>query len=91
MRGAYLNRYPMRAVVKATDHEGVVSFVQHFRARWWELTLECGHQVERSARYTKGAAGGRGFAALHHPAPHDAMLPAPKRVRCTQCPRTEST
>lgn len=82
------NRDPLRAVVKATEHEGGTIFAEpRMYFRWWELTLECGHTVERSARYEKGAAGGRGFHA--HPAPPDKMLPPPKRARCDQCARLD--
>lgn len=81
------NTAPLRAVVDARPMSGVVAINAGFRARWWELDLECGHYEERSARYEKGAAGGRGYAALHHPAPADKMLPPPKRVRCHACGR----
>ena len=86
------NTNPMRAVVKAMEHEGVVAFNythgQGLRSRWWELELECGHVTERSARYPKGASGGRrGHARHHHPPPSNLMLPAPTKVRCAACGR----
>lgn len=81
------NTAPLRRVTRARLGEGAVTFVRQFRARWWELDLECGHYVERSARYEKGAAGGRGFAALHHPAPLNKVLDPPERVRCRACQR----
>lgn len=57
---------------------------------YWEITLACGHEAERPARYPKGFSGRlRGFARLHHPPANreENVLPAPKRVRCDQCAR----
>jgi hypothetical protein len=47
---------------------------------WWRLTLECGHQVERRARYK--TAGPRGGWVAHGP---DDVLPASKHARCELC------
>jgi hypothetical protein len=55
------------------------------RTCWWELDLECGHTEERTVRYappTDGYARQRG-GTQHRSA--DAVLPAPKRVRCGRC------
>lgn len=53
------------------------------RTAWWEMRLECGHQVERTVRYPPRST----------PVPYrrrrslDDALPPPRRVRCEQCPR----
>jgi hypothetical protein len=85
-----VNTDPMRAVTTAVFHEGRVNlFFCHGRGiygRWWDLTLECGHNVERGVRYEPGASNGRrGYARMHHQPPLTAALPAPKRVRCEVC------
>lgn len=59
---------------------------QTYSRRWWDLRLDCGHLVERTARAKPGAAGGRsGFALMNHPVSDDELLPPPKRVRCEDC------
>jgi len=55
------------------------------RARWWALILACGHTAERTVRYRplprrevqRGGTQRRSG---------DDVLPAPRRVRCGQCP-----
>lgn len=55
------------------------------RTRWWELTLACGHKVERTVRYRPlqprraRQRGGTQHRSL------DDVLPAPRRVRCEFC------
>ncbi len=88
------NRHPLRNVVKSMEREGRSSFNfchgQGIYSRWYDLTLECGHVVERTARYEKGASGdNRGYARQHHQPPSNKMLPPPKRVRCEFCPIPE--
>jgi hypothetical protein len=85
-----VNTDPMRVVTRALERGGKVGFgFAHGRGiytRWWDLVLECGHTVERTARYERGASGGRrGFARMHHLPSADMMLPPPKRVRCEMC------
>lgn len=56
------------------------------RARWWELRLSCGHEVERTVRYLPAEhAASRG--GTQHRSGAD-VAPAPKRVRCEFCPTT---
>lgn len=55
------------------------------RARWWELRLECGHTVERAARYWPLGAGHQRQRSRFD------VLAAPKRTRCGSCPPLEST
>lgn len=53
------------------------------RTRWWDLKLECGHFDQRIVRYRKDHRyTGRG-KVRHRSA--DAVLPAPKRIRCESC------
>jgi hypothetical protein len=55
------------------------------RTRWWELDLACGHTVERTVRYRPRAnPGARSRGGTQHRSA-DAVLPAPKRVRCEFC------
>ena len=54
------------------------------RTRWWELTLDCGHIVERSVRYKKN---GRGFPGSRGRKQEDA-LPPPGHARCEFCKAT---
>jgi hypothetical protein len=75
---------PWRKVAKAERREGAWSMViSGCKGRWYELTLECGHVVERGARYNP--TGPRGWGSMHHPPPLSHMLPPPRRVRCTRC------
>jgi len=59
------------------------------RLRWWELKLECGHEVERTVKY-KPVPGGS-LANGWHPRPATDALPAPTRARCDYCPKKEDT
>lgn len=85
------NSDPLRLVVKATPMEGSVTVMMPVKGRWWSLDLECGHHVERSARYEHQGGQNRGWAALWHPPGRDKMLPAPKLVRCSSCGRAART
>lgn len=87
-----VNTDPLRKVAKAIEMSGRggLFMAGHMRIDmvWWELHLECGHHVERTARYPKGASEGRrGWARLHHPPTGVDVLPAPKRARCEYCGR----
>jgi hypothetical protein len=56
------------------------------RGRWWQLPLECGHTEERTVRYGPPGDGySRERGGTQHRAAGD-ILPAPRRVRCGQCP-----
>lgn len=46
-------------------------------ARWWELTLSCGHFVERNARLVK--EGGTPGTVM------EDVVDPPKKVRCERC------
>lgn len=60
------------------------------RTRWWELTLKpCGHVEQRTVRYGPHRDGyPRQRGGTQHRSVAD-VLPAPKRIRCGQCPRKE--
>lgn len=81
------NTDPMRAVVRAVLSEGRGSVVANWiHTRWYELELDCGHTVERTCRYERGASGSRrGWSRLHHPPPLSKVLDPPKRARCERC------
>ena len=83
---------PLRKVTAALRRGGR-SINGGFDIRWWDLTLECGHEEERPLRFPKqvGVHKRRGFMVMHHPRPLDEALPAPKRVRCGYCPNREDT
>jgi len=75
---------PLRKVVsselRATRSIGGGPFGSR-TSRWWTLTLECGHSVERRAKYTPSgtyAGGIRERSMLD-------VLPAPKSARCEVC------
>lgn len=79
---------PLRDVTSASLAEGrggVLGPDTTRRARWWEITLECGHWTERSVKYGPRPADDRrrpyGARALSD------VLPAPIRVRCDECAR----
>lgn len=60
--------------------------------QWWDLTLECGHEVERRLRFPPQVGfRSRGFASLHHPRRQSEALPPPRRCRCSYCPAEVST
>jgi len=80
---------PWRQVAKVNGYYegrgGVLGPDTSRRTRWWELDLECGHRVERTARYRPRDDGWptqRG-GTQHRSA--DAVLPAPAKVRCEFC------
>lgn len=83
-----VNTDPMRNVVKAILREGKSNPVLNdwLYIRWYELTLDCGHEIERNCRYEPGASNGRrGWARLHHPPSLSKVLDPPKRARCEKC------
>lgn len=58
--------------------------------RWWSVTLECGHEVERPIRFPKQIASKawrRGWGAIYHKRPLSEALSPPKRCRCEYCPK----
>lgn len=85
-----VNRSPLRRVLQATLREGRVGLftANGIYTRWYEMKLECGHEVERTARYRPPEQGRarRGWARLHHLPDPDLALPPAKRVRCESCP-----
>lgn len=88
-RGALMPKpKPLRLVVDAHGpRQGRCIGNNALSMAWWELTLECGHVVERRVRFPKQVGHARrGFAVLHRPRSIGEALPAPKRVRCEWCP-----
>lgn len=87
---AALERTPVkviiwRAVVASQQRSGRGSVLgpdTTRRARWWSLTLECEHVVERTVRYKSSDTPQRG-GTQHRYA--DDVLPAPVRVQCEYC------
>lgn len=72
-----------RAVTDAKLREGrggLLGGDSDRRARWWRLTLECGHVEERKVRYRPSGRPYRMRQRSIH-----AVLPAPKRVHCYAC------
>ena len=80
------NTDPWRKVVKAghvrEGRGGLLGPDTERRTRWRELTLECGHVVERTVRYKPAERPQVGGTQCR---PLDAVLPAPKKVRCEYC------
>lgn len=80
----------MKALRKATTariRKGASIGLGGGMCRWWDITLECGHQVERPVRFPKQTGFvRRGFAAIYHKRALSEALPAPKRCRCEICP-----
>lgn len=76
---------PFRKVVSASHvREGRGSLIgpdTSRRTRWRELTLECGHVVERIVKYRKigNPRGGTQSRKLID------VLPPPEKVRCEVC------
>lgn len=70
-----------RAVVKV-DWYTARSILQNWRpaARWWLLTLECGHAESRRMRYRgiPRAANGTQYAI-------EQAVPPPQHVDCNKC------
>jgi hypothetical protein len=81
---------PWRDVTAVTGpHEGrggLLGPATSRRTRWWEMVLSpCGHKVERTVRYRPlENPGARSRGGTQHRSA-DAVLPAPKRVRCEFC------
>lgn len=77
---------PWRTVLRATLCGANSIGNNRLTMRWWDLTLDCGHVVERPVRFPpQEGVWRRGFAAQHHPRPKSEALPAPTRVRCRLC------
>lgn len=86
-----MNRHPWREVEEADGpYAGRGSFLgpgTARRSRWWRLRLKpCGHTEERTVRYRRQPGAQRG--GTQHRSGGD-VLPAPKRVRCGQCPEED--
>lgn len=83
--GSMVSR-PLVNIVDARARSGRGSLLgdSSRRVRIWDLTLACGHHVQRMVKYgpdrTHGERG-RGRSL------QDAQ-PAPKRARCDSCPRS---
>lgn len=68
---------------------GGASILSDFKYHWWELQLECGHQVERRVRWlapTDGRPAERGWGAMWHGPTLDREPPPPQHARCDECP-----
>jgi len=80
---------PWREVTNSRMHEGrgsVLGGDTSRRARWWQLRLICGHVTERAVRYGPHRDGWPAQVGGTQHRSKDDVLPAPKRVRCKQCP-----
>jgi hypothetical protein len=75
-------RIAWRTVVKFSLHSGRGSTLgpdTARRQRWYDLDLECGHAVQRTARYRHMDEAWRRKRSAAD------VLPAPGRVRCEHC------
>jgi hypothetical protein len=80
-------RIAWRAVVKSvlrSGRGGTLGPDTPRRARWYVLDLECGHAVERTAKYRPLPAEQRQRGGTQHRHGGD-VLPPPRRVRCERC------
>jgi hypothetical protein len=80
-------RRPLRAVTNAILREGRGSFLgpdTDRRTRWYEMRLECGHEVERKASYAK-----ENLARYSRQRSMRDVLDPPDRARCDECPKLE--
>jgi hypothetical protein len=82
---------PWRKVVDSTMREGTLTFNRQFKGRWWILTLECGHKVDRPVKYDwSGRRPSKGWARLwHNPSLTKVIEQSFKRVRCQECEECE--
>lgn len=81
-------RYAWRAVVKSHLHSGRGSTLgpdTARRTRWYDLDLECGHAVQRTAKYRPQGDPERTDDGWRRSRTAADVLPAPKRVRCEYC------
>lgn len=86
-RVRHRNTDPLRNVVKGYLRNGRVNIIAGFYGYWHELTLECGHEVQRpgKAKAPPGERMPRGYARQHRGVRESWYLPAPKKVRCERC------
>jgi hypothetical protein len=78
---------PWREVTKAVLEEGTSNMLnagQSRTGRSWGLTLSCGHETFRDVSYTPHPQRGQ-----HRQRSYADVKPAPKRVRCSQCRKTQ--
>lgn len=85
-------RRPLRLVVAVGGpREGRGSFLgpdTDRRARWWEVTLDCGHRAEPFVRYRSDESLPKGDRYSRGRDLADVLDP-PRRVRCDYCPKVE--
>jgi len=81
-------RIAWRAVVKAHLHSGRGGYLgpdTARRQRWYDLDLECGHAVQRTARYRHLDDPRRQDEGWRRTRTAADVLPAPQRARCEHC------
>jgi hypothetical protein len=81
-------RIAWRAVVKSQLNAGRGSTLgpaTSRRQRWYDLDLECGHAVQRTARYRHMDDRQRADEAWRRRRSAADVLPPPRRVRCERC------
>lgn len=83
-----VERIAWRAVVKSQLNVGRGSTLGPDtvrRTRWYDLDLECGHAVQRTARYRPLGDSKHTDDAWRRRRTSADVLPAPQRVRCEFC------
>lgn len=88
----YPNRFQLRKVTTARVVGGG-TIMADFKYHWWNLTLDCGHEVERNIKWLPPADGSRpprGWAAQHRGVSLTRLPEPPTRARCEFCPRREA-
>jgi hypothetical protein len=78
---------PWRMVTQATLEEGtsnMLNAAQSRTGRSWGLRLSCGHETFRDVTYTPHPQRGQ-----HRQRSYLDLKPAPTRVRCSQCRKTQ--
>lgn len=81
----FTNR-PLRKVVKATPmagRGGLMGGDTSRRRLWWDLVLDCDHEVQRDMRYRPLSDGEHPILGANRPVAD--RLPPPKRARCDDC------
>lgn len=78
-------RRPLRLVTASVARSGRGSLLggdTWRRVRVWNLTLDCGHHIQRSVKYRPGTGDLGGPGSDHS---LGDLLPAPRRARCDFC------
>jgi hypothetical protein len=85
------NSLSNRRRILSSTLRSATSLIRNFHSRYWELTLECGHIVERRTYHTKSSTPLRGWEKCWKTRSLKDVVPPPKYVLCEECKAKRQT